>query len=274
VENFVEILCAGNELLIGKISNTNAQWLAKRITTLGLKVRRVTVVGDDVGEIAAVLKESLEREPRFVITTGGLGPTFDDKTLEGVAKALNCELDKNDEALKMIEERYERYVAEGRMERVELTPHRLKMAKLPKGAKPLFNPVGTAPGVLAESGETRLIMLPGVPQEMKAIFDESVAPLIREVAGNLTFYEASIDVRGVPESELAPIIEQVMHDNPYVYVKSHPKVSERVSHLELHLSTTSADGKLARQHVGRALIQISELIQQKGGKTEPIEAGD
>ena len=274
MENFVEILCAGNELLIGKISNTNAQWLAKRITTLGLKVRRVTVVGDDIGEIAAALKESLEREPRFVITTGGLGPTFDDKTLEGVANALNCELDKNDEALKMIEERYERYVAEGRMERVELTPHRLKMAKLPKGAKPLFNPVGTAPGVLAESGETRLIMLPGVPQEMKAIFDESVALLIREVAGNLTFYEASIDVRGVPESELAPIIEQVMHDNPYVYVKSHPKVSERVSHLELHLSTTSDDGELARQHVGRALIQISELIQNKGGKTEPIEAVD
>jgi len=274
MENFAEIVCVGNEILIGKIANTNAQWLAKRITTLGLKVSRVTVVGDDVSEIAAALKESLGRKPRFVITTGGLGPTFDDKTLEGVAAALNCELEQNDEALRMIQERYERYVAEGRMERVELTPHRLKMAKLPKGAKPLCNPVGTAPGVLAESGETCLIMLPGVPQEMKAIFDESVASLIKNVAGNLTFYEASVDVRGVPESELAPVIEQVMHDNPYVYVKSHPKVSERVSHLELHLSTTCDEAKLARQRVGRALIQISELIQKKGGKTEPIEAVD
>jgi len=271
VENFVEIVCVGNELLIGKTVNTNAHWLAKRITTLGLKVRRVTVVGDEVGEIATAIRESIEREPRFIITTGGLGPTFDDKTLEGVANALNRELEQNDRALKMIEERYQRYVAEGRIEKYELTPHRVKMARLPKGTKPVRNPVGTAPGVLAEHANTQLIMLPGVPQEMKAIFDESIAPLIQEVAGNLTFYEVSIEVRGVPESELAPFIEQVMHDNPYVYIKSHPKVSERVSHLEIHLSTTSDDAGLARQRVTRALIQISETIQKKGGTVKPIE---
>ncbi len=271
MENFVEIVCVGNELLIGKIANTNAQWLAKRITTLGLKVRRVTVIGDDVGEIAAAIRESLERKPSFIITTGGLGPTFDDKTLEGIATALNCELEQNDEALKMIEETYQRYVAEGRMEKFELSPHRVKMAKLPKGAKPICNPVGTAPGVLAEHEETLLIMLPGVPQEMEAIFDESVASLIREVAGDLTFYEVSIEVRGIPESDLAPVIDEVMRDNPYVYVKSHPKMSEKVPHLELHLSTTSEDANLARQRVSRGLIQMSETIQKKGGKIKPIE---
>lgn len=272
MENFVEIVCVGNELLIGKIANTNAQWLAKRIITLGLRVRRITDIGDDVDEIAAALRESISRKPSFIITTGGLGPTFDDKTLEGVAAALNRGLEQDDEALRMVEEKYGRYVAEGRMESVELTPHRIKMARLPKGAKPLLNPVGTAPGVMAEDGETRLVILPGVPQEMKAIFDESVAPLVREVAGNVTFYEVSIDVRGVAESELAPLIDQVMHDNPYVYVKSHPKAAERVHHIEIHLSTTSEDARLARRHVSRALIQISEMIREKGGKTKPIEA--
>jgi len=271
-ESFVEILCLGNELLIGKIANTNAQWLAKRITTLGLKVRRITVIGDDVNEIASALRESEERKPIFIITTGGLGPTFDDKTLEGVAAALNLELEQNDEALKMIEETYRRYVAEGRIESFELTPPRVKMAKLPKGSKPIHNPIGTAPAVLTEHDGTRLIMLPGVPQEMKAIFDESVAPLIREAAGNLTFYELSIGVRGVPESELAPVVDNVMHENPYVYIKSHPKAAEKVPRLELHLSTTSDDAKLARQRVSRALMQISEIIQKKGGKIKPIES--
>lgn len=271
MENLVELVCVGNELLIGKIANTNAQWLSKRVTTLGLRVKRITVVSDDVPEIAASVRESLQRKPAFIVTTGGLGPTFDDKTLEGVAAALSSELELNDEALKMIEETYERYVAECRIEKVELTPHRVKMAKLPKGTRPIRNPVGTAPGVLAEHMATRLIMLPGVPAEMKAIFDESVAPLVQKVAGNLMFFEVSIDVRGVPESELAPLIDQVMHDNPYVYIKSHPKMSERVSHIELHLSTTSDDAVLAHQRMSKTLVQISEMILKKGGKTKPVE---
>jgi len=270
--SFVEILCVGNELLIGKIVNTNAQWLAKRITALGMKVKRITVVGDDIDEISTALKEAIQRKPTFIITTGGLGPTFDDKTLEGVAKALNRELEKNEEALKMVEDKYRKYVAEGRIESYELTPHRVKMATIPKGSKPLRNPIGTAPGVLAEHEGIKMIMLPGVPLEMKAIFDESVAPLIRQAAGNLTFYEASIDLWGVPESELAPLIDQVMRDNPYVYIKSHPKAAERIPHLELHLSTTSDDASLARQRVSKALIQISEMAQKKGGKIKPIKA--
>ena len=272
MKSFVEILCVGNELLIGKITNTNAQWLAKRITTLGMKVTRVTVVGDDVDEISTALKAAMERKPTFIITTGGLGPTFDDKTLEGVAKALNRELEKNEEALRMVEEKYRTYVAEGRIECYELTPHRVKMAMIPKGSKPIHNPVGTAPGVLAEHEGTKLIMLPGVPSEMKAIFDESVAPLIRQVAGNLTFYETSIYVWGVPESALAPLLDQVVHDNPYVYIKSHPKAAEKIPHLELHLSTTSEDANLARQRVSKALIQISEMAQKMGGKIKPIKS--
>lgn len=212
----VEIICVGNELLIGKTLNTNAHWLAKRITSLGLKVRRITVVGDDLEEISSAIKETVNRKPCFIIVTGGLGPTFDDKTLEGVALGLGLELQENREALEMIRAKYERYVAEGRMREYEMTPHRVKMAKLPKGSKPLPNPVGTAPGVLLEYDCVKMVMLPGVPEEMKSIFDESVAPLMRKIAGNLTFYEVSLEVRNLPESELAPILDAVMHDNPYV----------------------------------------------------------
>jgi molybdenum cofactor synthesis domain-containing protein len=268
---YVEIICVGNELLIGKTLNTNAHWLARKITSLGLSVKRITVVRDDLDEISSAIKESIQRKPAFIITTGGLGPTFDDKTLEGVAKALNRDLEENAEALEMIRKKYERYVAEGRMERFEMTPYRLKMARLPRGAKPLPNPVGTAPGVLIEYEGVSLVMLPGVPQEMMAIFEEQLEPLLRKISGNLTFYEASLEVRGVPESELAPVIEEIMRDNPYVYIKSHPKISEKTHYIELHFSTTSDDQSVAKQRIERAILQISEIIRDKGGRIRAIQ---
>jgi molybdenum cofactor synthesis domain-containing protein len=268
---YVEIICVGNELLIGKTLNTNAHWLAKKITSLGLSVKRITVVGDDLDEISSIVKESIQRKPAFIITTGGLGPTFDDKTLEGVAKALNRDLEENMEALEMIREKYERYVAEGRIEKFEMTPYRVKMARLPKGARPLPNPVGTAPGVFIEYEGISLVMLPGVPQEMMAIFEEHLEPLLRRISGNLTFYETSLEVRGVPESDLAPVIEEIMRNNPYVYIKSHPKISEKTHHIELHFSTTSDDQSVAKQRIEKAILQISEIIRGRGGRIRAIQ---
>jgi nicotinamide-nucleotide amidase len=268
----VEIVCVGNELLIGKTVNTNAHWLAKRVTSLGLNVKRVTVVGDNLGDISAAVSEAAQRGPCFVILTGGLGPTFDDMTLEGVAKGLGRQLEDSEVALEMIRKKYQSYVAEGRIEKYEMTPYRTKMGRLPKGAIALPNPVGTAPGVLVKEKEVSMVMLPGVPREMMAIFDESVAPMLRKLAGNLMFFEASLEVRAMPESQLAPLIDEVMNGNPYVYVKSHPQASEGVPLLELHLSTTSKDPKVARQRISRVVVQITEMIQEKGGKVKPVKA--
>jgi len=261
----MEIICVGNELLIGKTLNTNAHWLAKRATSLGIMVKRITVVGDEVNEIANVIRESLQRKPRFIITTGGLGPTFDDKTLEGIAKALNRKLEVNEEALKIVREKYEAYFKEGKMEKVELTPPRVKMATLPEGAESLHNPVGTAPGVTIEIDGTVLIALPGVPPEMEAIFEESVAPLLRKEAGEAMFFETSMYADGIMESALAPLIDQVMHYNPYVYIKSHPRGEERKPYIELHFSTTAKDSKTAKARLGKAIIRLSELVQENGG---------
>jgi nicotinamide-nucleotide amidase len=268
----VEIICVGNELLIGKTLNTNAQWLARRITSLGLNVRRIMVVGDDVEEISGAVCEAIQRSPKLLMTTGGLGPTFDDKTLVGLARALGRRLEINDEALKMVEAKYRRYVEEGRMESVELTPHRVKMAKLPEGAKPLANPVGTAPGVSVELQEMSIIALPGVPSEMKAIFEESVLPVLKQAIGDVMFFDTSIEATGVMESELAPVVDRVMCDNPYVYVKSHPKGEERIPRIEFHLSTTAENTKVARNRVSKALVQLSEAIQEKGGEIKPVKA--
>ena len=265
----MEIIGVGNELLIGKTLNTNAHWLAKRATAFGIMVKRITVVGDDVDEIASIVNEALERKPKFIITTGGLGPTFDDKTLEGITKALSRKLEVNEKALKLVREKYETYYREGKMERVELTPARIKMARLPEKAEPLPNSVGTAPGVIINVGGTLLIALPGVPPEMEAIFEESVAPLIKREAGELTFFEASIYADGIMESALAPLIDKTMHDNSHVYIKSHPKGEERKSHIEIHFSTTAKSSKTAKNRLGKAIIQLSELVQKDGGKIKP-----
>ncbi|UCG44985.1 MAG: competence damage-inducible protein A [Candidatus Bathyarchaeota archaeon] len=266
----IEILCVGTELLIGKTLNTNAHWLTKRITSLGGEVTRVTVVKDDVMEIAHSVQEIMQRNPRLLLTVGGLGPTFDDKTLEGIAEASGYKLEVDNNALKEVETKYRRYVEEGRMEKAELTPPRIKMAKLPKGSEPLRNPVGTAPGVMLKYSDTTIVALPGVPSEMMAIFDGSVAPIIRQFADDMTFFESSMLVTGVVESEIAPIIEKVMRDNPHVYIKSHPHCEERVSRLEFHLSTTAVSTKVARKRLSTALAQISELTVKKGGKVKPI----
>jgi molybdenum cofactor synthesis domain-containing protein len=262
----MEIICVGNELLIGKTLNTNANWMAKRATSLGIMVKRITVVADDIDEIAKIVREALERKPRFIITTGGLGPTFDDKTLEGIAKALNLKWAVNKKALKMVRQKYEAYVKAGRIEKVELTPPRVKMAKLPESAEPLPNPVGTAPGVMMNVKGTLLIALPGVPSEMEAIFDESVAPLLKKGAGNVAFFETSIYANGIMESALAPLVDQTMHDNPYVYIKSHPKGEEKTPHLEIHFSTTAKNSKTAKKRLEKAIIQLSELVKKNNGR--------
>jgi nicotinamide-nucleotide amidase len=276
----MELVCVGNELLIGKTLNTNAHWLAKRSTALGANLQRITVVSDDIREIAAIIREVLRRKPRFVITTGGLGPTFDDKTLEGIAKALLVKLEVNERALTLVRAKYDTLLREGRIEKVEMTPARIKMATFPKGAVALPNPVGTAPGMLIRVKRTLLIALPGVPPEMEAIFGESVLPMMKKQVGNLGFFETSIYVDGVMESSLAPMIDEAMRSNPHVYLKSHvyaktvPQVEGKKSHIELHFSTTAEDVKIARKRLKGAIVQLSGLIRKNGGTVSKTEASE
>jgi molybdenum cofactor synthesis domain-containing protein len=267
----IELVCIGNELLIGKTVNTNAHWLAERCTALGASVRRITVISDDLDEIAGALNESLRRKPSFIITTGGLGPTFDDKTLRGVSRAVKMDLEVNQKALNLVRSKYESLLRERRIERVDMTPARVKMATFPKGAEPLPNPVGTAPGMLLKARKTWLVALPGVPPEMEAIFEDSMVPMIKKKVGKSAFYEASIFLDGIMESALAPLIDKVMHDNQHVYVKSHvysktvPQVEGKTSHIEIHFSTTAESPRNAKNYLNNAIAELSDLARESGG---------
>jgi nicotinamide-nucleotide amidase len=255
----VELICIGNELLIGKVVNTNASWLAQRITELGGRVGRIEVVGDNLDEIAESIRSAMARKPYLIITTGGLGPTYDDMTLEGVARALGLVLDDNAEALRMVTAKYASMS-------MELTPARHKMARLPKGAHALENPVGTAPGCLMESDGIKFICLPGVPSEMEAIFSHSVAPIVSEASGGLVYGEASIVVQGMPESALAPILDDVRKRHASAYFKSHPKMAEGVPLIEIHISARGKGIKDAEDIVRSSARDLKDALIPYGPK--------
>lgn len=157
----VAIVTVGDELLVGDTVNTNAAWLGEQLTDRGATVERVIVIPDRIGDIAAVVNEARATHDA-VIVTGGLGPTHDDVTMEGVASGLGVEMAPHEDAIDWIENESDYSHAD----LVEGT------TDLPAGARMLPNPEGVAPGaVLTADDGVPVYVLPGVPEEMKAMFE-------------------------------------------------------------------------------------------------------
>ena len=263
----IEIICVGNELLMGSTVNTNASWLSQEIYKLGCVTARHTVVGDDADCIAEAVRESLRRHTDLLIVTGGLGPTYDDRTLEGVAKALRRKLKVNEQALKQVEAKYRELAERGVIAKFELTPARVKMAFLPSKSTPLRNPVGTAPAVMINYKTSKIFCLPGVPAEMKAIFEESVAPLIKQLVGTLFVAEGCLEVKNLPESSLAPILDKVVEKRRGVYVKSHPRSFEGSEpKLEIYISVTKPSKIEAESLKEDVISELTTAICEAGGE--------
>ncbi len=260
----VEIINTGNELLDGRVSNTNGQRMARICSARGLTVRRITVVGDALEDISAALKEALARGPDLVLLTGGLGPTPDDMTAEAIALALGRKFVLNEEALGMVKRAYER-------KGLELTTAVVKMAKLPEGAVPLENPIGTAPGILVEEGRTKIVALPGVPEEMEAMFERHVEPILAELARGLARYEARFLAFGVREADLAGALKELRRAYPDVYVKTHPKADEGRRYLEIYVATVSPSASEARKRMEKVIMELSEHISALGGSMTPLK---
>lgn len=268
----IEIICVGNELLIGKVQNTNAYWIVKQATQLGANVKRTTVIQDLIEEIDKCIIEALKRRPKFIITTGGLGPTFDDKTLQGIAKALNRKLEVNQKALAMVKQKCIEYYQKRQLSTdVELTAPRVKMATFPEETEVINNPIGTAPALRVDVEGTVLFALPGVPKEMEAIFTETIAPLIKQAADDNVFCEKSLYVDNMVESLLAPLIDKAMKGNKGVYIKSHvctksnPNPAKNIPHIELHLTIRAKDKEKPQTKLLKAIKELASLVEANGG---------
>jgi len=217
--SIVRLLVIGNEILDGVVLDTNSQWVINRLKTLSFDVKEKMTVRDDVAEISKAIHRIAEDGCGIVITIGGLGPTHDDMTLKGVAEAFSLPMELNEEALSIVTRQYAGLHSRGIIESGEITEPRRKMAVFPKGARPLDNRVGGAPGVLLELTGIMIISLPGVPTELYWIFDNQVLPLLESRVEGV-FAEKIINLPLRDESTLAPVIDEVMRRSPGVYIKS------------------------------------------------------
>lgn len=263
--HIIEILCIGNELLSGITLNTNAHWLSKKITRIGGFVRKVTVIRDDLDEINLALTDSLKRKPSWIIVCGGLGPTYDDKTLLGIGKALKKNLVSNNIALDMVKKSYN-----DRHQKVKLNEARLKMAKIPVGSTPIQNPVGNAPAVLLSVNKTRIICLPGVPNEMKAIVLRSILPPIKEEIGNFTIAEINYFVQGISEAMISSRLTKIVASAPNdkLYLKTHPQgyVNNNIPMIRIQIVSKGTKKDQVTRLLEKVSSQLSTTIRKNNGK--------
>ncbi len=257
----VEILVIGNEILIGKTQDTNSNWLAKRIAKYGHRLKRITTIEDNIEIISTILQNILERKPDIIITTGGLGPTFDDMTLAGIAKGLNRELVLNQHAYSSIKKAYEHAYKRGILKLEGMTKEREKMSYLPQGSIPLPNIRGTAPGVKLKEGETSIFVLPGVPSEMKAIFLNVIKPILKEKRGK--FVEKGLFFMGIGESQIAPYITKLEEKYSRLWIKTHPRIGLS---LEVEISITGFNIENGDEIAEQALNEIREIVLSLNGK--------
>jgi nicotinamide-nucleotide amidase len=194
----------GEELLLGRTVDTNAAWVSGRLADLGAPVIRRFTVGDEDTAIAEALRRALDCA-EIVVTSGGLGPTSDDRTREAVAGSLGRRLLVDRKLLGRLEERFRHRGYD------ELPPANRSQAEVPEGGTALPNPVGTAPGLVLTQEGRMVILLPGVPRELQALFP-AVEDRIRDAFGPRLrpVRTRTLHTTGIPESVLAPRVEEAM----------------------------------------------------------------
>jgi competence/damage-inducible protein CinA-like protein len=210
-----EIIAIGTELLLGEIVDTNSQYLARQLRDAGIDLYWLGAVGDNEARIAEAVQHGLSRSD-IVLCTGGLGPTVDDVSREGIARALGVELEFREELWAQIQERFARF---------KRTPseNNKRQAYVPKGARVLENAVGSAPAFLVETNGKVVLSMPGVPSEMKHIFANGILPYFKERFGLTGIIRARVlHVAGVPESQIDEHIADLEKlSNPTVGLAAH-----------------------------------------------------
>jgi molybdopterin-biosynthesis enzyme MoeA-like protein len=222
------------------------------------------MVRDHVEAIADEVRGSLGRGPAILFTVGGLGPTSDDRTLQGVAEGLGVPLALHPEAERLVAEKYAEFHSLGHVPFAEMNQSRRKMAYLPEGAAPIVNPIGGAPGVVVRSGETTIVSLPGVPGELRAIFTRAFDELFGELFGPALYEERSLVVETQDESAIADQLERAETAFPDVYVKSRARQFGSARVIRVTLSARAADSDALAALLDPATEQLLTTIAAAG----------
>jgi nicotinamide-nucleotide amidase len=243
-----EIIAIGTELLLGETLDTNTQFLAHELNKAGFDVFQTTVIGDNQHRITQAIVESLSRA-EIVITSGGLGPTLDDPTRQAAADVFNEELVFKKSLWVKIKKRFEKA---GRIP----TDNNRRQAYLPRSAKAIENPVGTAPAFYIHNNNHLLICLPGVPAEMKTLFNESVLPLLfLRYQIRLTILSQIIHTAGLGESKVDEMISDLeLIDNPTVGLTAYP------GQVDIRITAKAEDAETAKKLILPILNELEKRL--------------
>ena len=244
-----EIISVGTEILLGDIVNTNSQFLAKELASLGIEVYHQSTVGDNKQRLLECFDESLKRSD-FVITTGGLGPTGDDMTKETAAEYFGQKLALHKPSLEVLESFF---VKTGK----KMAENNMKQVYFPKDAIVLKNNNGTAPGAILKKDGKFIIVLPGPPREMKAMFNESVKPYLQQFTNEM-LVSKTLRLYGIGESNLELEILDIINE------QTNPTVALYAKELEVTIRITA---KAENEREAFKLIKpVEEKIKSRVGK--------
>ncbi len=243
-----EIFSIGTELLMGELADTNGSWIASRLPTLGIQLQWISIIGDSLDLLSEAFQRGLQRSD-IIFTTGGLGPTQDDLTREGVAQALGETPTVQEEVVRGLEKYFQ-----GRG--MTMPSHNIKQAHLIPSAEFVRNRNGTAPGWWVENKGKIIVCMPGPPGEMHPIWEEEVAPRLREMVDDEVTVTRNIKTLGMSEAAIDEEISEFFgQENPYLGIYS------KADGIHLRVIARAKDEVTARE-----LIQpVEEAINQRLG---------
>ena len=257
----VEIFSIGTELVSGLVLDTNSHWLAGEITLAGGDVRRVTALADDLLALKLELQAAVDRDARLIITTGGLGPTPDDLTVDAVAAVAGSRVHTPVEVLEDFARRREMSIEE------VSTPPRIKMGSIPESATLYLNPVGWAPCFATEVNKSLIWSMPGPPREVEGCFTHHIYPAIQDMfsaqSARLRVYVDSF------ESETSPFMQRVMKEIPAAYLKAYVGQS-RENGLPVDIVVRAEDGRAPKLLLEKTYALFC-AVAGEAGKTVTLE---
>ena len=244
-----EILCIGTELLLGNIVNTNAAWLSQQLARLGINVYHHTVVGDNAQRLEEALHLAFDRAD-LVITTGGLGPTYDDLSKETISKYFNRQLVLHQPSLEKIHEFFAKRPH-------KMSPNNEKQAYQPEGAVIFTNHSGTAPGAAIEQDGKVAIMLPGPPREMKLMFEQEVLPYLQKFSDRV-IVSRDLQLFGIGESQTETLLKDLMTSSVNPTLAPYAKEGE----VNLRITASAATEAEGYAMMEPLLEKINQLVGQ------------
>jgi nicotinamide-nucleotide amidase len=242
------VISVGNELLSGRIINTNAGYLSRELLSMGVPTVSCYTVGDEIDSIVETLGRAAEQAD-IVLVTGGLGPTDDDVTRQGLARFMGVELEFSEELLSRISEFF---TSRG----LEMSENNKVQAYVPVGAEAVANNVGTAPGIMVECDGKIFVCLPGVPAEMKQMFVEPVAGKLKKAGGGQVVITRRLNCFGTGESVIAEKLGDLMRRgrNPLVNCTASCGV------ITLHIVATAEDTDAAQEMIEKDSKRLRGLL--------------